>query len=490
MPKTGALALKAFKQYTFFIFAEFSIIKELEMSSILSTVMILVAILSLMYLAYKGWSIILIAPLLAVIAAIGCGRNFIDILGNVYLIKAAEYIGKYFPIFLFGAVFAKLMEKGGLAASIADKIVDLLGAKRAVLAVILGCAVLTYGGLSVFVVAFVMYPFGAVLFRKAGIPKRLLPATLWVGIFTFTMVAFPGTPQIQNIIPTEYFGTTTWSGIGTGLFATVCFLAIGLGWINFRAKSLMSAGEGYGNHNDQDAGGNKELPDWRISLIPLLMVIVLNIVLSNPFKWSWASSWAISSTWAVSIATALASVASAIIGRKKIFVSEGKLSPKANFLSTVNSSAVSSGTAVFNVASGFAFGSVVTSVIGFEVISKLLLKLCESGNPLWSAALTTSVMGGITGSASSGMTIALSKFGEIWKNLALANGISLDALHRIVSVAAIGIDPVPHCGALVTMFGICKLTHKESYFDLIVLMALKFFVPFLCIIWYIITGIA
>ena len=146
---------------------DFMLFQEFYMAT-LSTVCIIMAILALMYLAYKGWSIILIAPLLAVVAAVGAGTSWIDILGNVYLAKAAEYIKNYFPIFLFGAVFAKLMEKGGLAASIADKISAALGPKNAILAVILGCAVLTYGGLSVFVVAFVMYPFGAVLFRKAG----------------------------------------------------------------------------------------------------------------------------------------------------------------------------------------------------------------------------------------------------------------------------------------------------------------------------------
>ncbi|MFA6937481.1 MAG: GntP family permease [Treponema sp.] len=456
----------------------------------LSTIAIIVAIAALMYMAYKGWSIILIAPLLAVVAAIGCGQSFIDMLGNVYLVKAGEYIKNYFPIFLFGAVFAKLMEKGGLASSIANKIVDLLGSKRAILAVILGCAVLTYGGLSVFVVAFVMYPFGAVLFRKAGIPKRLLPAALWVGIFTFAMVALPGTPQIQNIIPCKYFNTTTWSGIGLGIFASVLFFAIGYAWLTYRAKSLIKKGEGYGEHkSDVQEIDSTELPNWAVSLIPLLIVIAFNILLSNPFNWGFAKKWQISSLWAITIAIIVSTVATVIIGRKKIFSSEGGSTGNQVFLKTVNSSVISSGTAVFNVASGFAFGCVVTSVVGFDVISKLLMKLSSNGNPLFSAVLTTNIMSGITGSASSGMTIALSKFGEQWASMATASGIPLDVLHRIVAVSSIGFDPVPHCGALVTMFGICSLTHKESYFDLVMLMLLKFCVPYLCVVFYMITGI-
>ena len=422
---------------------------------------------------------------MAVVAAIGCGDSILSVIQNVYLIKAAEYIGKYFPVFLFGAIFAKLMEEGGLAKSIANKIVDLLGAKRAILAVILGCGVLTYGGLSVFVVAFVMYPFGAVLFREAGIPKRLMPTALWTGIFTFAMVALPGTPQTQNIIPTEYFGTTTWSGIVLGLFASVLFFAIGFGYLTYRAKSLMKKGEGYGNYNDQKSDADGVLPNWCVSLIPLLMVIVLNILLSNPFKWEWAKSFQIPSLWAISISIILASIVAIIIGKERLF-KEGE----ATCRKLINTSAISSGTAIFNVASGYAFGCVLTSVVGFEIISQMLLKLSESGNPLFSAVLATNIMGGITGSASSGMTIALAKFGETWKELALASGISLDALHRIVAVSAIGIDPVPHCGALVTMFAICGLTHKESYFDLVMLMILKFFVPFLCVIFYMITHLA
>ena len=451
----------------------------------LSTIAIIVAIIGLICLAYKGWSIIIIAPLMAVVAAIGSGDSFLNIIGNVYLIKAAEYIGKYFPVFLFGAIFAKLMEEGGLAKSIANKIVDVLGAKRAILAVILGCGVLTYGGLSVFVVAFVMYPFGAVLFREAGIPKRLMPTALWTGIFTFAMVALPGTPQTQNIIPTEYFGTTTWSGIVLGLFASVLFFAIGYVWLTYRAKSLAAKGEGYGNYDDQKSSNDTDIPAWQISLIPLVMVIVLNILLSNPFKWEFAKSFQIPSLWAISISIVLASVATVLIGRKKLLANGESTARK-----IINASSISSGTAIFNVASGYAFGCVLTSVVGFEIISQMLLKLSESGNPLFSAVLTTNIMGGITGSASSGMTIALAKFGETWKELALSAGISLDALHRIVAVSAIGIDPVPHCGALVTMFAICGLTHKESYFDLIMLMLFKFFVPYICVIFYMITHLA
>ncbi|MBQ1876340.1 MAG: GntP family permease [Selenomonas sp.] len=470
----------------------------------MEAICIALALVGLMYLAYRGWSIILIAPFMAGLAALASTFDILPVYTELYMTRLAEYVKTYYPVFLFGAVFAKLMEKGGLASSIAAKIVDVLGEKRAVLAVLLGCGVLTYGGLSVFVVAFVMYPFGAVVFKRADIPKRLLPATLWMGIFSFAMVALPGTPQIQNIIPSSYFETSTWAAPGIGLFASFLFLLIGWGWVNFRAKRLKAAGEGYGNHIEEDSQQQKNPIPWYLALLPLVLVIVLNVLLSNPFHWSWGYQWAadsldafapfklkliaagvgkVSAIWSISVALIISSLVAAFIGRKTFKNGPG-------FLSPINYSALSSGTAVLNVASGYAFGCVLVAMPGFQPVTQFLIGLADSFGPLLSAVITTNIMCGITGSASGGLTIALSALGSQWAQMATAAGIPLEVLHRIVAVASIGIDPVPHAGALVTLLAICGLTHKESYFDIIVCLGLKFLVPFACIIFYMLTGIA
>ena len=471
----------------------------------METFCIFIAIVGLMFAAYRGWSIILIAPFFAIVAAILSEFGIMPTYTELYMTRLAEYTKTYYPVFLFGAVFARLMEKGGLASAIAAKIISLLGEQRAILAVILGCAALTYGGLSVFVVAFVMYPFGAEIFRKADIPKRLLPATLWMGIFSFAMVALPGTPQIQNIIPSSYFGTTTWAGIGVGIFATILFLGSAMLWLTFRAKSLKSKGEGYGGEIAQKTKRDRTLPKWQFALIPLLMVIVINVILSNPFNWSWGFHWdesslekflplnltllagsvgKIKAIWSISVALIVSSFAAAYIGRRRY------ISKRENLLETINFGAASSCAAVLNVASGFAFGSVMVSLHGFLPIKAILVTIGDSAGPLVSAVVTTNIMCGITGSASGGLTIALSMLGEQWAQMATLQGISLEALHRIVAIASVGIDPVPHCGALVTLLAICGLTHKESYFDIIVLLGIKFFIPFLCILFYMLTGIA
>ncbi len=471
----------------------------------MDTAIIFVALIGLMIMAYRGASIILVAPVFAVVAALGSEHASLPVFSEFYMTKAAEYFKNYYPIFLFGAVFARLMEKGGMAASVAGKIIEVLGEKRAVLAVLLGCGALTYGGLSVFVVAFVMYPFGAVVFKKADIPKRLLPAALWMGIFSFAMVALPGTPQIQNIIPSSYFGTSTWSGMGLGIFASVIFLAMGWGWISFRARKLKAQGEGYGKHIEFSQRRHKiPNPNWKVSVIPLVMVIVLNVFLSNPFNWDWAFHWdesslesleplhisllahsvaKISAGWSITISLIISSIVAAIIARRHLRITEG-------MMTTINGSAISSCSAVLNVASGYAFGCVVVGLGGFAVVRDFLLNLDFGGGPLFSAVLTTNIMCGITGSASGGLTIALSMLGDQWAAMATAAGIPLEVLHRIVAISSVGIDPVPHCGALVTMLAICGLSHKDSYGDIAILMGMKFLVPFLCVLFYMVTGIA
>ena len=465
---------------------------------------IAVALVGLMYFAYRGWSIILIAPLFAGIAALASAFGVLPTYTELYMTRMAEYVKTYYPVFLFGAVFARLMEKGGLAAAVAGKIVEVLGEKRAVLAVLLGCGALTYGGLSVFVVAFVMYPFGAYVFRRADIPKRLLPAALWMGIFSFAEVSFPGTPQIQNIIPSSYFQTSTWAGPGIGIFASILFVAIGWGWVSFRAKRLQAAGEGYGTHTE---GRKRREPKikipWYWAAFPLLLVIVINVVLSNPFHWAWGYHWSedaltvfaplhltllaekvgkVSAIWSISVALIVSSIAAAWIGRKRFIVMDG-------FLAPINYGALSSAAAALNVASGYAFGCVLTTLPGFAPVTESLMGLAQSFGPLVSAVVTTNIMCGITGSASGGMTIALSALGDQWMQMALAQGIPLEALHRIVAIASVGIDPVPHCGALVTLLAICGLTHSDSYGDIAICMALKFFVPYLCILFFLLTGI-
>ena len=466
--------------------------------------MIIVSLVLLMFFAYRGYSIIFIAPLFAVVAAIGSGHAAMPVYSEIYMTKAAEYIKTYYPVFLLGAVFAKIMEEGGLAAAVADKIVSALGKEKAILAVLLGCGVLTYGGLSVFVVAFVMYPFAAILFKEADIPKRLLPALLWMGIFTYSMVAIPGTPQIQNIIPTSFFGTTTWAGIGLGMTGAVLYFALAWGWISYRHKKLQARGEGYGRHILNEPEASKEaLPDWRLSALPLLMVIILNLLISNPFHWGWAYHWdaasldsfvplklsllaggvdKVQAIWSINAALIVSCIVAAWIGRQRLVLKGGIVHP-------INAGASGSTSAILNVASGYAFGCVIAALPAFKIIKQALLGLSLGDGPLLSAIITTNIMTGVTGSSSGGMTIALGMLGQEWLEWAQQIGMSPEVLHRIICMASECIDTVPQSGALVTLMAVCGLTHKESYYDVVVLTLFKTVVVFICLAIYVVTGI-
>jgi len=220
----------------------------------LGVVGIILSLGLLMYLAYRGINVLLLAPLLALLAlSFNVGPQPGLILGTYtqyFMVELGKYLAKFFPLFMLGAIFGKLMDDSGSARVIAGKIAAFTGPDRAILAVILACGILTYGGVSLFVVAFAVYPIAKSLFREADIPKRLLPGAIACGSFTFTMTALPGTPAIQNAIPTAYFGTTTFAAPGLGIIGGIIMFAGGLAWLHWRAGSARAAGEGYGAHLD------------------------------------------------------------------------------------------------------------------------------------------------------------------------------------------------------------------------------------------------
>lgn len=169
---------------------------------------IIIGLVLLMVLAYKGISTIWAAPICALIVALTGGLDLIDAYTVTYMQGFVGFTASWFPAFMLGAIFGKVMEATGAAHSVGYWVVKVLGAKRAILAVVLSCAAMTYGGISLFVAIFVVYPIALSLYREANVPRELIPGTFTLGAFTFTMTALPGSPQIQNLIPMQYFGTT------------------------------------------------------------------------------------------------------------------------------------------------------------------------------------------------------------------------------------------------------------------------------------------
>jgi len=379
------------------------------------------------------------------------------------------YLIKFFPLFLLGAIFGKLMDDSGSARSIAHWIVAKVGKDRGILAIVLSCGILTYGGVSLFVVAFAVYPIGAALFREVGMPKRFIPGAIALGSFTFTMTAFPGTPAIQNAIPAPFFGTNTFAAPGLGVIGGLIMLIGGTLWLHIRAKRAMAAGEGYGEHPHEglDTKGDLEhSPPFLIALLPILLVIGFNALftyvvfpntsfdaLADP-KFGAIKLSAVAGLWSIIVALIIAIVFIIVVHWQRW----------RNVVESVNIGTMGSLLPIFNTASEVGYGNVIASLPAFLVVKDAVLSV--SSNPLVSEAVAVGTLAGITGSASGGMSIALSTLGAHYLDLANAVGISPELLHRVAVMSSGSFDSLPHNGAVITLLSICRLTHRQSYFDI------------------------
>ena len=189
---------------------------------------------------------------------------------GVFMDKMVGFVKTYLPVFLLGAVFGKVIELSGFSHSIVTAVIGAGRARNAPSCPSsLVCALLTYGGVSLFVVVFAVYPFAAEMFRQGGIPKRLIPATIALGAFTFTMDALPGTPQIQNIIPTTFFKTDTWAAPWLGVIGALFILVTGLAYLEWRRRRAARAGEGYGTKlvNEPEPFADEKLPNPWLALV-------------------------------------------------------------------------------------------------------------------------------------------------------------------------------------------------------------------------------
>jgi len=429
---------------------------------------IIISLALLIYLAYRGISVLILAPVLALLAVLFQGGQA-HLLANyteVFMVNFAAYAKTYFPVFLLGAIFGKLMDDSGAAKSIAHAISTKLGEGKAILAVVLSCAILTYGGVSLFVVAFAVFPIAAALFKEADIPKRFIPGSIALGAFTFTMTALPGTPQIQNAIPMPFFGTNAYAAPVLGIIGALVMFGLGMLWLEKRSRKAMAAGEGYGIHPDENIEqfDVSKLPKLLPSITPIIIVLVVNYILGKyvfgPMDGSFLKDFggikmsSVAGIWSLITSLVIAIVISIILFWKNL----------EDVTKTVNRGAIGSLLAIANTSSEVGYGNVIKTLGAFAVIQAAILAI--PGSPLVSLAASTSILAGITGSASGGMSIALGILGKTYMERAAVLGINPEVLHRIAAMACGGLDSLPHNGAVITLLGITGMTHKQSYLDI------------------------
>ncbi|WP_418964300.1 GntP family permease [Cetobacterium sp.] len=448
----------------------------------LGVLSLIFSIIVLIFLSFKGVSILIIAPLLSMgLAFITGDLPALYALTGPFMKVTSSYIGSYFPIFLGGAIFGKIMGDSGAARSISHFISEKLGKKRAILAVVLATSLLTYGGVSLFVVVFAIYPLGVALFQEADIPKRLMPAAIAIGAFTFTMTALPGSPQYINSMPTNYLNTNIYAAPILGTISGLIILIFGIMWLEISSKKAKAKGEGYGQYNDTVHNYDySSMPSPFISILPIVIIFIVNWVVINIFFKSesfiakFQQYGGLDGNWPVTIALMIAIAVSLILFRKQI------KSP----LLLLKSGAESSLSPIFNTAVIVGFGGVVKATMAFELIREKVLALNIPG--LYKVAISTSIMAGITGSSSGGTGIALEALSKSF----LEMGLNPEVIHRTMLIAAGGLDSLPHCGAVITLLAVCGIAHKDGYKDIGIVTVL---IPIISLIFVIIlhniTGI-
>jgi len=431
---------------------------------------IALSLVLLMSLAYRGINVLILAPALALLAVLlGGGAPLLATYTQVYMESLGGYLVRYFPLFMLGAIFGKLMDDSGSARAISHSIVARLGQHRAVLAIVVSCAVLTYGGVSLFVVAFAVYPIAAALFRESGVPKRFIPGAIALGSFTFTMTALPGTPAIQNAIPMPFFGTTPFAAPGLGVIGGLIMLGGGVWWLNTRSQRAMNAGEGYGQHIENLEANDTEhvLPAAWLAIAPIVLVIGGNFVFSKLLIPHWDTSYLAATQYGETELKSVLGIWSIICGLVIAIVALTVIhwNRWRNLKDSVNRGTMDSLLPIFNTASEVGYGTVIASLAAFVVVRDVVVNI-SPGNPLISEAVAVTTLAGITGSASGGMSIALTTLGETYLQLAEVAGISPELLHRVASMASGAFDTLPHNGAVITLLAITKLSHRNSYADI------------------------
>jgi H+/gluconate symporter-like permease len=461
----------------------------------MNLIIVVGALAFLMFVAYRGYSVILFAPVAALGAVLFTDPSLVaPMFSSVFMEKMVGFVKSYFPVFMLGAVFGKVIELSGFSKSIVSAVIGLLGRDRAILSIVMVCAILTYGGVSLFVVVFAVYPFAAEMFRQSAIPKRLIPGTIALGAFTFTMDSLPGSPQIQNIIPTTFFKTTTWAAPWLGLIGALFILIVGLAYLENRRRAAQANGEGYGTNlrNEPEPFEAERLPNPWIALLPLVVVGVANFILTHAIPRAYGATHEITMGTTKPIVTQISSVAAIwavegalLLGILTVFAFAWR--PVITKFAEGSKAAVAGALlASLNTASEYGFGGVIALLPGFVVISEALKAI---PNPLINEAISVTVLAGITGSASGGMSIALAAMSDTFIAAAEAANIPLEVLHRVASMASGGMDTLPHNGAVITLLAVTGLTHKESYKDIFVITVTKTAAVFFVIGVFYLTGI-
>jgi len=398
----------------------------------------------LIFLTMRGMNLLVAGPLSALFVAVLNGMPLFpqlvaegeaNLVGN-YMSGFSSFVTAWYLMFLLGAIFGKVMEDSGAADSVSRLIVEKLGMKYAILAIVAACAVLTYGGVSLFVVAFSVYPMALSLFKQANLPRRFIPAALAFGSVTFTMTS-AGSPEIQNWIPIDYLNTSPYAGWEVSLIVAIFMMIFGYWWLKRMISKAVEKGEHFVERDGDPVNEERELPNPLMGVLPLIVVLAISFIFHDSLKQS-----------ALIIALLGGVIATYALNRKYF----------KNFWSAVSEGTLGALIAIGNTAAVVGFGGVAKAVPAFGVAVDFMTSI--PGSPLIGGAIAVSVIAGMTGSASGGQAIALPLLAPHYMDM----GVNPEALHRVVAISSGALDSLPHNGYVVTTVrAICGESHMDAY---------------------------
>ena len=410
----------------------------------LSMIGLIGGLILLTVLVMRGMNLLVVAPLSALVVAVlngvpifpqFAGEDQADFVSS-YMDGFAGFITSWYLMFLAGAIFGKVMEDSGAAESVSHWVVSKLGMKRAVLAIVLACAVLTYGGVSLFVVAFAVYPMAVSLFKEANLPRRFIPAALAFGSTTFTMTS-AGSPEIQNWIPVPILGTSPYAGWEVSLIVAIFMIIFGYWWLMRMIRKAVAKGECFEERESDHQEKRTNLPNPFLSLIPLASVLVVSFIFHESLDES------------ALILALLSGIITTWLINRNFF---------RDFWSAVGEGTTGALVAIGNTSAVVGFGGVAKVTPAFNSAVDFMTGI--PGDPLIGGAIAVMVIAGLTGSSSGGQTIALPLLGPHFLDMC----VDADALHRTVSLSSGTLDSLPHGGyAVTTIRSIAGETHKDAY---------------------------
>lgn len=477
---------------------------------VLSMVGIAISLVFLITLAYRGHSVIYIAPIAALIAVIFSGVPLLATYTQVFMPAMGGFLISYFPLFLTGAIFGSLMSATGYAQDIAHWLATLIGPSKAIFITVLATSLLTYGGVSAWVVIFSIFPIATALFREADIPRRLMPASVMLGLFTFGLATLPGTPQIHNTMPGQYFGTNTFAAPILSILSTLVLFGLGMAWLTYRQRKLKAAGESYfdatvmekreaaaliarsggGAASDIDDAGTtsntpvlladsptaSELPAdgagvhrrGILGVLPILVVTVMNALATYVIIPNMDTDYLAEEKYGATSVDSLVSIWSVVIALVAgiIWMLAVRLRKITALIKTLSEGAQRAVVPATITASEVGYGAVIASLAAFAFVRDGLSAISE--NALVTGVLSVAGVSGITGSASGGLAISLEAFGSDLATAAAQQGIDMEIMHRVLAMASTSFDSLPHNGAMLTVLLVCGLTHREAYKDIFV----------------------